>query len=97
MIYHCKIELDLSWAKECIISEISIAPGIASNPRANPPAQTVAARQTNGATFQINSAKLYVPVITMSINDDIKFLESTKQGFKRTISWNKYRFEITLF
>ena len=31
----------------------------------------------------------------MSINDDIKFLENIKQGFKRTISWNKYRSEIT--
>ena len=31
----------------------------------------------------------------MSINDNIKFLENIKQGFKRTISWNKYRSEIT--
>ena len=29
----------------------------------------------------------------MSIND--KFLENIKQGFKRTISWKKYRSEIT--
>ena len=25
------------------------------------------------------------------INDNIKFLERLKQGFKRTVSWNKYR------
>ena len=31
----------------------------------------------------------------MTINDNIKFLENIKQGFKRTISWNKYRSEIT--
>ena len=31
----------------------------------------------------------------MSINDNIKFLENIKQGFERTISWNKYRSEIT--
>ena len=31
----------------------------------------------------------------MSINDNIKFLENIKQGFKRTIYWNKYRSEIT--
>ena len=31
----------------------------------------------------------------MFINDNIKFLENIKQGFKRTISWNKYRSEIT--
>ena len=48
-----------------------------------------------GATFQINKKKLYLPVVTLSINDNIKFLENIKQGFKRTISWNKYRSEIT--
>ena len=26
----------------------------------------------------------------MSINDNVKFLENIKQGFKRTISWSKY-------
>ena len=31
----------------------------------------------------------------MFINDNIKFLENTKQGFKRTISWNKYISYIT--
>ena len=43
----------------------------------------------------ITSSKLYVPVVTLSINDNINFLENIKQGFKRTISWNKYRSEIT--
>ena len=47
-----------------------------------------------GATFTITSTKLYVPVVTLSINDNIKFLENIKQGFKRRISWNKYRSEI---
>ena len=31
----------------------------------------------------------------MSINDNIKSLEDLKQGFKRKISWNKYRSKIT--
>ena len=48
-----------------------------------------------GAIFQINNAKRYVPVVTLSINDNMKFLENIKQGFKRTISSNKYRSEIT--
>ena len=46
-------------------------------------------------TFQINDAELYVLAVTLSINDNIKFLENIKEGFKRTISWNKYRSEIT--
>ena len=47
-----------------------------------------------GTTFQINNVKLYVSVVTLSINDNIKFLGNIKQGFKRKISWNKYRSEI---
>ena len=90
-----EIELDLSWSKECIISEITITPRILANPDANPPAQEVVAIQTSGAPFQINNAKLYVPVVTLSINDNIKFLENIKQEFIGTISWNKYRSEIT--
>ena len=43
----------------------------------------------------ITSTNLYVPIVTLSINDNIKFLENIKQGFKRTISWKKYRSEIT--
>ena len=43
----------------------------------------------------ITSTKLYVPVVTLPINDNIKFLEKIKQRFKRTISWKKYRSETT--
>ena len=39
--------------------------------------------------------KIYVPVVTLSINDNIKFLENIKQGFKRTTFWKKFRSEIT--
>ena len=49
-----------------------------------------------GAIFQIKNMKLYVPVVILSINDNIKFLENIKQGFKRKISWSKYRSEITV-
>ena len=41
--------------------------------------------QITGATLQTNNAKLYVPVGTLSVNDNIKFFENTKQVFKRTI------------
>ena len=82
--------------ENCIIFGKSIIPWILANSDANLPAQGVAATQTTGATFQINNAKLYVPVVTLFINDNIKFLENIKQGFKRTISWKKYRSEITI-
>ena len=43
----------------------------------------------------ITSTNLYVPVVILSINDNIKFLENIKKWFKKTNSWSKYRFEIT--
>ena len=84
-LINCEIEIDLSWWKECRKPEISIIYTIPLNPDANQPAQQAAAIQTTRATFQINNAKFYVPVVTLSINDNIKFLENIKQGFKRTI------------
>ena len=39
--------------------------------------------------------KLYVPVVTLSVEDDNKLLEQLKTGFERTIKWNKYRSEIS--
>ena len=48
-----------------------------------------------GATFKIKHKKLYVPVATLSAENDNKLLEQLKTGFKRTITWNKYRSEIS--
>ena len=46
--------------------------------------------------FQITDTKLYVPVVTLSKEIDIKLLEKLKSGFKRTIKWNKYRSQMTI-
>ena len=94
-LFNYEIELDLRWTKNCLILEILRATPEAGNANANPPTQAVAVTQKTGTTFKINNAKLYFPVVTLSIIDNIKYLENTKQGFKRTISWNKYRSEIT--
>ena len=69
---------------------------VAANPNANPFVANLLERFTTGATFQKNNSKLYVPAVTFSINDnDNKFLEHLKRGFRRTASWNKYKSEIT--
>ena len=44
-----------------------------------------------GTTFSITDTKLYVPVITLSMQDNAKLLEKLKPGFKRTIKWDKYQ------
>ena len=48
------------------------------------------------AIFQITDTKLYVPVVTLSKENDIKLLEQLKSGFKRNIKWNKYRSQMTI-
>ena len=40
-------------------------------------------------TFTIKT-NLYVPVVTLSTQDNAKLLPQLKSGFKRTMSWNKY-------
>ena len=40
---------------------------------ANPPNLAREATETTGTTFQIKSTKLYFPVVTLSINENIKF------------------------
>ena len=47
--------------------------------------------ENQGATFSITDTKLYVPVVTLSTQDNAKLLEQLKSGFKRTINWNKYQ------
>ena len=37
--------------------------------------------------FSITDTKLYVPVVTLSIDDNAKLLQQLKSGFKRTINW----------
>ena len=46
--------------------------------------------QNQNATFAITDTKLYVPVVTLSTQENTKFLQQLKSGFKRVINWNKY-------
>ena len=85
----------MSWSKEHIISEISITSAVPGNPNANPPVPEVSAIQSTEAKFRMNNPKIFVPVVALSINANMKFFEKIKQGIKRTISWNKCRSDIT--
>ena len=42
------------------------------------------------STFTITVTNLYVPVVTLSTQDNAKSLPQLKSGFRRTTSWNKY-------
>ena len=45
---------------------------------------------TVAETFEITDTKLYVPVVTLSKQDNSKLLQQLKSGFKGTVNWNKY-------
>ena len=43
-----------------------------------------------GATFTKTDTRPYVPVVTLSTQENTKLLQELKSGFKRIINWNKY-------
>ena len=40
--------------------------------------------------FTVTETNLYVPVVTLSTQDNSKLLPQLRNGFNRTITWNKY-------
>ena len=45
----------------------------------------------NKATFTITDANLYVPIVTLSSEDNVKLSKLYSEGFKRPICWNEYK------
>ena len=43
------------------------------------------------AVFIINNTKMYVPVVTLSKEDNKDFIEQQNKGFQRSIYWNEYK------
>ena len=43
------------------------------------------------ATFKIPDAKLYVPIVTLSVEVNSELSKLLNEGFKRPIYWNKYK------
>ena len=57
---------------------------------------TLANNPPTGLEFQIKDTKLYVLVVTLSKENDIKDLEKLKSGFKKNIKGNKYKSQMTI-
>ena len=57
----------------------------------------VITNSTGAGKFAITETKRYVPVVTLSTQDNAKLLERLKSGFKRTINWNKYESSVKTF
>ena len=52
---------------------------------------------TGETKFKITETKIYVPVVTLSTEDNAKLLQQLKSSFKRTINWNKYESSVKTF
>ena len=83
----CEVSLELKWNKNCVITSLEEIQIDAGPPAVNVP--------PTGATLAINDCKLYIPVVTLSKDDEIKLLTNLKSGFTREIEWNKYRSQMS--
>ena len=84
----CKVSLELKWNKNCVITSLERRQVDTGPPVVRDYAPT-------GATLERNKCKLYVPLVTLSNDDEIKLLTNLKSGFTREIKWNKYRSQMT--
>ena len=84
-LINCEVELILTWSKNCVLADMTV--DVDADPAIVAP---------SGVTFKIKDKKLYIPVVTLSKENDIKLLEQLKTGFKRTIKWNKYRSQMSI-
>ena len=78
LLIYCKVELSLKWIENCALTTAEIG--------ANGDATGAV-----GATFKIIDTKLYVPVVTLSAEDNVKLVKQLNEGFKRPVYWNKYK------
>ena len=85
-LINCEITLILSWYKKCVL--VGKALRNAPDPQPNPPIAAI--ESPTDAKFEITDCKLYVPVVTLSAENDNKLLEQLKSGFRRSIKRNKY-------
>ena len=89
-LINCEISLNLNWSENCVVTSKATRD---ADPDADSPVAAI--NNPTNATFKIKNTKLYVPVSTLSAENDNKLSEQLKPGFKRTIKWNKYRSEMS--
>ena len=90
-LINCEIELILTWFKNCVLVDKLTRD---ANYNVNPRVSEI--NNPENAIFQITDTKLYVQVVTLSKENDIKLLEQLKSGLKRTIKWNRYISQMTI-
>ena len=77
-LINCKVEISLNWIENCVLTTAEVA--------ANADTTGV-----NSATFKITDVKLYLPVVTLSVGDNLKLTKQSDKGFKRSAYWKEYK------
>ena len=77
-LINCKVELSLKWIENYVLTTAEIG-------------ANADATGADGAALEVIDAKLYVPVVTLSAEDNIKLVRQLNEGFKRPVCWNKYK------
>ena len=90
-LINCEVSLNLKWSKTCVTSKATrnIIAAQGDQPLVN-----VINNPTN-AVFDVTNCKFYVPVVTLSAENENKLFEQLKTGFSVAIEWNKYRSQMT--
>ena len=55
---------------------------------------SVMSNVAGATTFKITKTELYVPVVTLNTNDNLKLTKLLSKGFKRSVYWNAYKSKI---
>ena len=85
-LINCEVSVTLTWSENCVLTDITTQTARAAQwdnlarPAISPP---------TGATFPITDTNLYIPVATLSTENDKRLLERLRIGFKRIMKWNK--------
>ena len=90
VLINCEVSLTLTWSNNCVLTSKATRD---DDPDAYPAVDEI--NNPTNAIFKITDCKLYVPVVTLSAENDNKLLEQLKSEFKRTIKRNKYRPEMS--
>ena len=85
-LINCEITLILSWYEKCVL----VGKALRNAPDPQPDRPVAAIESPTDTKFEITDCKLYVPVVTLSAENDNKLLEQLKSGFRKSIKWNKY-------
>ena len=75
---NCKVELSLKWIESCAPTTAEID-------------TNADATGADSATLEVTDAKLYVPVVTLPADDNVKLVKQLNEIFKRTVYWDKYK------